>query len=130
MSWLSDLIHAEDTVEKLHAELTTVLGEQKKRFLIVIDDIDRLSPDEALLTASLSPSAVCRTSSICWCSTAISPKQSYRSAIRPKGRTISKRLFRPGSTFRSLAKSILTKSYFVRSMLFADRHRKTFRFGL
>jgi predicted KAP-like P-loop ATPase len=49
MSWLSDLIHAEDTVEKLHAELTTVLGEQKKRFLIVIDDIDRLSPDEALL---------------------------------------------------------------------------------
>jgi predicted KAP-like P-loop ATPase len=49
MSWLSDLIHPEDTVEKLHAELTTVLGEQKKRFLIVIDDIDRLSPDEALL---------------------------------------------------------------------------------
>jgi len=49
MSWLSDLIHAEDTVEKLHAELTKVLAEQKKRFLIVIDDIDRLSPDEALL---------------------------------------------------------------------------------
>lgn len=49
MSWLSDLIHSEDTVEKLHAELTNVLGEQKKRFLIVIDDIDRLSPDEALL---------------------------------------------------------------------------------
>lgn len=49
MSWLSDLIHADDTVEKLHAELTKVLGEQKKRFLIVIDDIDRLSPDEALL---------------------------------------------------------------------------------
>ncbi|PZA09204.1 NTPase [Rhodopseudomonas palustris] len=49
MSWFSDLIHAEDTVEKLHADLTKVLGEQKKRFLIVIDDIDRLSPDEALL---------------------------------------------------------------------------------
>lgn len=49
MSWLSDLIHADDTVENLHAELTKVLGEQKKRFLIVIDDIDRLSPDEALL---------------------------------------------------------------------------------
>ncbi len=49
MSWLSDLIHSDDTVEKLHAELTKVLGEQKKRFLIVIDDIDRLSPDEALL---------------------------------------------------------------------------------
>jgi predicted KAP-like P-loop ATPase len=49
MNWLSDLIHAEDTVEKLHAELTRVLGGQDRRFLIVIDDIDRLSPDEALL---------------------------------------------------------------------------------
>jgi predicted KAP-like P-loop ATPase len=35
--------------EKLHAELTRVLYEQKKRFLIVIDDIDRLAPEEALL---------------------------------------------------------------------------------
>jgi predicted KAP-like P-loop ATPase len=49
MSWLSDLIHTDDTVERLHVELTKVLEEQKKRFLIVIDDIDRLSPDEALL---------------------------------------------------------------------------------
>ncbi|WP_139372858.1 KAP family P-loop NTPase fold protein [Nitrobacter vulgaris] len=49
MSWLADMIHTEDTVEKLHADLTKVLKEQKKRFLIVIDDIDRLSPDEALL---------------------------------------------------------------------------------
>jgi predicted KAP-like P-loop ATPase len=49
LHWLADLIHAEDTVEKLHAELTAALGGQKKRFLIVIDDIDRLSPDEALL---------------------------------------------------------------------------------
>jgi predicted KAP-like P-loop ATPase len=49
LSWLADLIHAEDTIEKLHTELTVALGSQKKRFLIVIDDIDRLSPDEALL---------------------------------------------------------------------------------
>jgi predicted KAP-like P-loop ATPase len=49
MSWLSNLIKAEDTVEKLHAELTGVLGGQSKRFLVIIDDIDRLSPDEALL---------------------------------------------------------------------------------
>jgi len=49
MSWLSGLIPAEDTVEKLHAELTEALNEQKKRFLIVIDDVDRLAPDEALL---------------------------------------------------------------------------------
>jgi predicted KAP-like P-loop ATPase len=49
MSWLSELVHGEDTVEKLHKELTTLLDQQQKRFLIVIDDIDRLSPDEALL---------------------------------------------------------------------------------
>jgi predicted KAP-like P-loop ATPase len=49
MTWLSDQIHADETVEKLHAELTRVLYEQKKRFLIVIDDIDRLAPEEALL---------------------------------------------------------------------------------
>lgn len=49
MNWLSGLIQQEDTIEKLHAELVRVLGEQEKRFLIVIDDIDRLAPDEALL---------------------------------------------------------------------------------
>lgn len=49
LGWLAGLIHAEDTVEKLHAELTAALSSQKKRFLFVIDDIDRLSPDEALL---------------------------------------------------------------------------------
>jgi predicted KAP-like P-loop ATPase len=49
LNWLADQIHAEDTVEKLHAELTKVLSDQSKRFLIVIDDIDRLASDEALL---------------------------------------------------------------------------------
>ncbi len=49
MGWLSGLIQQEETVEKLHAELSKALVDQNKRFLIVIDDIDRLSPDEALL---------------------------------------------------------------------------------
>lgn len=49
MSWVADFIKADDTVEKLHAELVKALSEQDKRFLIVIDDIDRLAPDEALL---------------------------------------------------------------------------------
>lgn len=49
MNWLSGFIQQDDTVEKLHAELEKSLAEQKKRFLIVIDDIDRLAPDEALL---------------------------------------------------------------------------------
>lgn len=49
MEWLGGLIQQEESVEKLHGELSKALAEQKKRFLIVIDDIDRLSPDEALL---------------------------------------------------------------------------------
>jgi predicted KAP-like P-loop ATPase len=49
MNWLSGLIKEDDTVEKLHADLVKALSEQKKRFVIVIDDIDRLAPDEALL---------------------------------------------------------------------------------
>ena len=49
MEWLAGLIEQDESVEALHAELSKALREQKKRFLIVIDDIDRLSPDEALL---------------------------------------------------------------------------------
>jgi predicted KAP-like P-loop ATPase len=49
MSWISGLIQQDDSVEKLYAELVKILAEQQKRFLIVIDDIDRLAPDEALL---------------------------------------------------------------------------------
>lgn len=37
------------TVEKLHGEVSNALQENSKRYLIVIDDIDRLSPDDALL---------------------------------------------------------------------------------
>ena len=49
MSWMADFIKTDDTVEKLQGELTKALAEQDKRFLIIIDDIDRLAPDEALL---------------------------------------------------------------------------------
>lgn len=49
MEWLAGLIEQDESVEALHAELSKALREQQKRFLIVIDDIDRLSPDEALL---------------------------------------------------------------------------------
>lgn len=49
MEWLAGMVEQGDSVEKLHAELSKALTEQKKRFLVVIDDIDRLSPDEALL---------------------------------------------------------------------------------
>ena len=43
----------EQTVEAAHAALTQALREQTSRFLIVIDDIDRLGPDEALLVFRL-----------------------------------------------------------------------------
>lgn len=49
MEWLGGLIQQEEGVEKLHADLSKALEEQSRRFLVVIDDIDRLSPDEALL---------------------------------------------------------------------------------
>lgn len=49
MQWASGLIEDKDSVEKLHAQLAKSLAAQGKRFLIIIDDIDRLAPDEALL---------------------------------------------------------------------------------
>ena len=49
MGWVSGLIQQDETIEKLHADLTKALSDQTKRFLIVIDDIDRLAPEEALL---------------------------------------------------------------------------------
>lgn len=49
MEWLRGLIEQDESIEKLHQELSNALAEQKRRFLIVIDDIDRLSPDEAIL---------------------------------------------------------------------------------
>ena len=49
MEWIGGLIEQDESVEKLHSDLSRALAEQKKRFLVIVDDIDRLSPDEALL---------------------------------------------------------------------------------
>lgn len=49
MEWLGGLIEQDQGVEELHSELSRLLRDQGRRFLIVIDDIDRLSPEEALL---------------------------------------------------------------------------------
>ncbi len=46
---VGEFIEQGESVEKLHKELSDALAAQSRRFLIVIDDIDRLSPDEALL---------------------------------------------------------------------------------
>jgi len=46
-----------ETVESLHKTLSEKLREHKGRFLVIIDDIDRLSPDEALQMFRLVKSA-------------------------------------------------------------------------
>ncbi|MCW6536310.1 KAP family P-loop NTPase fold protein [Sphingomonas lycopersici] len=48
MGWLGGMIEDGESVEKLHQELSAALEEQSKRFIVLIDDIDRLAPDEAL----------------------------------------------------------------------------------
>ena len=49
MNLLSNLIKQEKTVEELYSEISEELLNSEKRYLMIIDDIDRLSPDEALL---------------------------------------------------------------------------------
>ena len=49
MNLLSKIIQEEETVEMLYDEISQVLSKSKKRYVMIIDDIDRLSPDEALL---------------------------------------------------------------------------------
>jgi len=48
MGWLGGMIEDGESVEKLHKELSAALAEQSKRFVVLIDDIDRLAPDEAI----------------------------------------------------------------------------------
>jgi len=45
---LDALFKNDETLESLHKDLSERLGKHKGRFLVIIDDIDRLSPDEAL----------------------------------------------------------------------------------
>lgn len=49
IDWVCSLFSGEETLEQLHTNVSNILANQSKRFVIVIDDIDRLSPDEALL---------------------------------------------------------------------------------
>jgi predicted KAP-like P-loop ATPase len=46
--FVSTFFPDDDTLEKTFQKLATVLANEDRRFLIVIDDIDRLSPDEAI----------------------------------------------------------------------------------
>ncbi len=51
--FVSTFFPASDTLEKTFHKLSEVLAKEDRRFLIVIDDIDRLSPDEAIATFRL-----------------------------------------------------------------------------
>lgn len=46
---VSKLITDDKNVEKLHKDLSRALKDGDKRYLVIIDDIDRLAPDDALL---------------------------------------------------------------------------------
>ena len=47
---VSNFIKQSETVENLHREISDALSKDtRRRYLIIIDDIDRLSPDEAML---------------------------------------------------------------------------------
>jgi predicted KAP-like P-loop ATPase len=48
MDWLSGLFDGSETVDDLYQEIVSILQAQDRKFLIVIDDIDRLTPDEAM----------------------------------------------------------------------------------
>lgn len=48
LGWVSGWIDSGENVEDLFNELSKELAHANKRFVIIIDDIDRLSPDEAL----------------------------------------------------------------------------------
>lgn len=48
MGWLGGMIEDGESVDKLHTDLGAALAKQTKRFVVMIDDIDRLAPDEAL----------------------------------------------------------------------------------
>jgi predicted KAP-like P-loop ATPase len=46
--YLDGLFSGGDSLEKVHSKLSRLLSQQKKRFLIIIDDLDRLKPDEMI----------------------------------------------------------------------------------
>lgn len=49
LDWIGGQIEQDDSIEALHAELSKELEKQSKKLLVIIDDIDRLTPEEALL---------------------------------------------------------------------------------
>ncbi|MEO1088814.1 MAG: P-loop NTPase fold protein [Acidobacteriota bacterium] len=47
--FLDEMISTDTSIESQHKELSKLLKKEGKRYLVIIDDMDRLSPDEVLL---------------------------------------------------------------------------------
>jgi predicted KAP-like P-loop ATPase len=48
LSWIADYLSEEKGIQELHQEASDALKKQDCRFLVIIDDIDRLDPDAAI----------------------------------------------------------------------------------
>ena len=121
MNWVSGLIEDKDSVEKLHAQLVKSLAGQDKRFIIVIDDIDRLAPDEALLIFRLVKS-VGRLPNVIYLlvfDRALARRLSL-SATRARDRTILRRSSKLGSMCRNPGRAIFINNSSRRLPNFAD----------
>ena len=56
---LENYIKNDKSIESLQSDVAEALNDSKQRFLVVVDDIDRLSPDEALVIFRLIKSIGC-----------------------------------------------------------------------
>lgn len=53
MDFAKRFFSSEESIEQVYEQLSDLLAQQPKRFLVVVDDVDRLAPDEALLVFRL-----------------------------------------------------------------------------
>jgi len=99
---LAEILLGGTSVEDEHENLAKALRKQAKSFLIVIDDIDRLSPEEALLVFSWSSRlAVCRVLPTCCASIRLATEEMLRQRFPSEGPQVPwRRSFRRLLTYR------------------------------
>lgn len=56
IDFIKEIFSGDQSVENIFNDLSNTLAKQSKRFVIIIDDIDRLTPDEALVVFRLAKS--------------------------------------------------------------------------
>jgi predicted KAP-like P-loop ATPase len=104
---VGELLGTSETVVEAQEQLARQLAEQKKRFLVIIDDIDRLNPEDALALFRLVKS-VGRMPNVVYL--LAFDRQLAEKVVKewylPRARTTSRRLSRCGSTCLSRPNSI------------------------